>query len=89
MAMHFEQNDERAYTYFVKLPEIDHKFAIGCKNLSSASIADVIELGKIVYNIWFSALNNIFINTQQRMLENDPITITMQNLLYIVLKSIN
>lgn len=46
--MYFDQNDGRAYTYFVKLPEIDHKFAIGCKSLSSATIADVIELAKEV-----------------------------------------
>ncbi|KAL7732743.1 hypothetical protein ACLKA6_005887 [Drosophila palustris] len=64
----------RAYTYFVKLPEIDHKFAIGCKNLSSASVADIIELAKDVgkrSNYKYTAAPLIYCAEIDKMIAND------------------
>ncbi|XP_030565425.1 uncharacterized protein LOC115765838 isoform X2 [Drosophila novamexicana] len=54
IVMYYDQSDERSYIYYVKLPEIEHKFAIGCKNLRSANVGYIIDLvfchdiGKIV-----------------------------------------
>lgn len=44
--MYYDQNDEKAYTYFVKLPQVENKFAIGCKNLSSATLVYLIDFGE-------------------------------------------
>lgn len=47
--MYYDQNDEKAYTYFVKLPQVENKFAIGCKNLSSATLVYLIDFGENPY----------------------------------------
>lgn len=51
IVMYYDQSDERSYIYYVKLPEIEHKFAIGCKNLRSANVGYIIDLGKIKLSI--------------------------------------
>lgn len=44
--MYYDQNDEKAYTYFVKLPQVENKFAIGCRSLSSATLVYLIDFGE-------------------------------------------
>ncbi|XP_030565426.1 protein TsetseEP-like isoform X3 [Drosophila novamexicana] len=48
IVMYYDQSDERSYIYYVKLPEIEHKFAIGCKNLRSANVGYIIDLARDV-----------------------------------------
>jgi len=49
--MYYDPSDERSYIYYVKLPLVNKEFAVGCKNLRSATIGDLIDLGKIQFNI--------------------------------------
>ncbi|XP_032599025.1 uncharacterized protein LOC116806496 [Drosophila grimshawi] len=48
MTMYYDPNDERPYMYFVKLPLIEQKFAIGCKSLRSATVGYIVDLAKDV-----------------------------------------